>query len=117
MIFLFFLFCRGVFRIDWVVGLKYVCLANLYLRILSHSLLQIYSSSLIHPKLDALPPRQLNLGKAELLFSPGKSCPLQDLFITTDNTKVTPTLSIKPPGVTLDSPLSYEAHDAATTLS
>ncbi|KAJ8397514.1 hypothetical protein AAFF_G00437900 [Aldrovandia affinis] len=48
---------------------------------------------------------RLNLKKTELLFLPGKACPLLDLSITIDNSVVSPTLTAKNLGVTLDGQL------------
>ena len=60
---------------------------------------------------------KLNLGKTELLFLPGKDCPLTDLSISSDNTTVLPSQTAKNLGVTLDNQLSFSAHIAATARS
>ena len=41
------------------------------------------------------PTIKLNLDKTELLFHPGKACPLKDLSITVDNSTVSPSQSTK----------------------
>ena len=58
----------------------------------------------------------LKLGKTELLFPPGKACPLQDLSITIDNSTVSPSQSAKNLGVTLDI-LLFSANIKAVTRS
>jgi hypothetical protein len=45
---------------------------------------------------------KLNLDKTELLFLPGKACPLQYLSITVDNSTVSPSQSAKNLGVALN---------------
>jgi hypothetical protein len=52
----------------------------------------------------------LKLDRTELLFLPGKLCPLKDLSITVDNFKVSPSQSTKNLGVTLDNTLSFSAN-------
>ncbi|XP_070960633.1 uncharacterized protein [Oncorhynchus clarkii lewisi] len=53
---------------------------------------------------------KLNLDKLELLFLPGKACPLKDLSIKVDNYTVSPSLSAKNIGVTLNNTLSFSAN-------
>ena len=60
---------------------------------------------------------KLNLGKTELLFLPGKDCPLTDLSISIDNTTVLPSQTAKNLGVILDNQLSFSAYIAATARS
>ena len=60
---------------------------------------------------------KLNLAKTELLFIPGKDCPLTDLSITLDNITVLPSKTVKNLGVTLDNQLSSSAFITATARS
>ncbi|XP_071370358.1 uncharacterized protein [Centroberyx affinis] len=60
---------------------------------------------------------KLNFDKTELLFLPGKDCPLTDLSISIDNTTVLPSQTAKNLGVILDNQLSCPAYLAATTRS
>ncbi|XP_064803695.1 uncharacterized protein LOC135521852 [Oncorhynchus masou masou] len=53
---------------------------------------------------------KLNLGKTELLFLPGKDCPLHDLAITVDNSIVSSSQSAKNLGVILDNTLSFSTN-------
>ncbi|CDQ83873.1 unnamed protein product [Oncorhynchus mykiss] len=59
----------------------------------------------------------LNLNKTELIFLPGKACPLKDLSITVDNSTVSPSQSAKNLGVTLDNNLLFSANIKAVTRS
>ena len=54
---------------------------------------------------------KLNLDKTELLFLPGKACPLKDFSITVDNSTVSPSQSAKNLGVTLDNTLTFSTSD------
>ena len=60
---------------------------------------------------------KLNLDKTELLFHPGKACPLKDLSITIDNSTVSASECAKNLGVTLDNTLSFSTNIKAVTLS
>ena len=60
---------------------------------------------------------KLNLNKTELLFIPGKACPLQDFSITVENSTVTPSLTAKNLGVILDNRLSCAENITATARS
>jgi hypothetical protein len=58
---------------------------------------------------------KLNLNKTELFFLLGKACPIQDLSITVDNSKVPPFRNAKILGMTLDNKLSFSAIIKAVT--
>ncbi|KAM9547721.1 uncharacterized protein ACWYII_037372 [Salvelinus alpinus] len=60
---------------------------------------------------------KLNLDKTELLFFPGKACPLKDRSITVDHSTVLPSQSAKNLSVTLDNTLSFSANIKAVTRS
>jgi hypothetical protein len=60
-----------------------------------------------HPK--------LNLDKMVLLFLPRKACLLKDLYITVDNSMVSPSQSTKNLGATLENTLSFSANIKAVT--
>lgn len=55
---------------------------------------------------------KLNLDITELLFFPGKACPLQDFSITVDNSTMAMSLSqsAKNIGVTLENTLSFPSN-------
>jgi hypothetical protein len=53
--------------------------------------------------------------KSELLFLPGKACPLQDLSITFDNSSV-PLPKFKEPCVTLDNTVVPYKHQSSDSL-
>ncbi|KAM9499463.1 uncharacterized protein ACWYII_002362 [Salvelinus alpinus] len=60
---------------------------------------------------------KLNLDKTALLFLPGKACPLKDLSITVDNSKVSSSQIAKNLDVTLDNTLSFSANIKAVPCS
>ncbi|XP_070297250.1 paralemmin-1-like [Salvelinus sp. IW2-2015] len=60
---------------------------------------------------------KLNLNKTEMLFLPEKACPLKDLFITVDNSMVSPSQTSKNIGVALDNTLLFSAkHQSSGSL-
>ncbi|KAJ8402194.1 hypothetical protein AAFF_G00370590 [Aldrovandia affinis] len=58
---------------------------------------------------------KLNLGKTELLFLPAKSSPMIDALITMEGSIVSPSLSARSLGVTLNTQLCFSGHIAAIT--
>lgn len=59
----------------------------------------------------------MSVHNAELLFLPGKDCPLAELSISNDSTTLLPLQTAKNLGVTLDNQLFSAAHIAETTRS
>jgi hypothetical protein len=60
---------------------------------------------------------KLNLDLMELLFLPGKACQLKALYITVDNSTLSPSQSAKNLGVTQDNTLLFSANIKAVTRS
>jgi hypothetical protein len=60
---------------------------------------------------------RLNLDKMELVFLPGKVCPLKDLSITVNNPRVSTSHSAKTLSVTLVNTLSFSANIKEVTRS
>ncbi|MCI4375953.1 hypothetical protein PGIGA_G00115620 [Pangasianodon gigas] len=60
---------------------------------------------------------KLNPTKTELLFIPGDSSPSQDLAISLDNSLISPSVTARNLGVTIDNQLSFSSHIANLTRS
>ncbi|MCJ8738156.1 hypothetical protein PDJAM_G00032410 [Pangasius djambal] len=60
---------------------------------------------------------KVNPTKTELLFIPGDSSPSQDLAISLDNSLISPSVTARNLGVTMDTQLSFSSHIANLTRS
>ncbi|MCJ8746474.1 hypothetical protein PDJAM_G00142290 [Pangasius djambal] len=60
---------------------------------------------------------KVNPTKTELLFIPGDSSPSQDLAISLDNSLISPSVTARNLGVTMDNQLSFSSHIANLTRS